>query len=348
MYAPPPSVPARRNRGSGLAAGSPILAICCLGFILFMIAATIVLALIPVYLSKRSGGSPRTTTPTYLLTMNSRTVALPEGNLDSPSLADVGASVDKALNLPSGSTQVKQGAVEATNGKRKRRQSRALRNKRGVDGTTLLCTLIFNIIKCNQCGNLGFLESIKSFVVTDEININGVPYTDTFDASIDLIDHSFGAVDYDDSDSFELNLPLNTSIPVGPLDKKSYPNLEAVISKKMNLQPNAVVVDSATVMSKSTGTGGKRRRRRGFGNMRERRQVILFLVIIFHFDDLLAPECGTSEFDLLFETTLITFIDIEIFEGGIVFFFTSSAYPFDLTHETTTTPIAAATAKLTG
>ncbi|CAF0915925.1 unnamed protein product [Adineta steineri] len=348
MYAPPPSVPARRNRGSGLAASSPILAICCLGFILFMIAATIVLALIPVYLSKRSGGTPRTTTPTYLLTMNSRTVALPEGNLDSPSLADVGVSVDKALNLPSGSTQVKQGAVEATNGKRKRRQSRALRNKRGFDGTTVLCTLVFNVLKCNQCGNMGFLESIKSFTVTDEININGVPYTDTFDASIDLIDHSFGPVDYDDSDSFELNLPLNTSIPVGPLDKKSYPNLEAVISKKMNLQPNAVVVDSATVMSKSTGTGGKRRRRRGFGNMRERRQVILFLVIIFHFDDLLAPECSTPDFDLLFETTLITFINIEIFEDGFAFFFTSTAYPFDLTHETTTTPIAAATAKLTG
>ncbi|CAF1073073.1 unnamed protein product [Adineta steineri] len=114
----------------------------------------------------------------------------------------------------------------------------------------------------------------------------------------------------------------------------------------MNLQPNAVVVDSATVTSKSTGS--KRRRRRGFGNMRERRQVILFLVIIFHFDDLLAPECGTSEFDLLFENTLITFIDIEIFEDGIAFFFTSTAYPFDLTHETTTTPIAAVTAKLTG
>ncbi|CAF0862929.1 unnamed protein product [Adineta steineri] len=340
MYAPPPSVAARRNRGSGLAAGGPLLAICCLGFILFLIAATIVLALIPVYLSKRGGGTPSTTTPTYLLTMNSRTVPLPEGNLDSASLADVGASVDKALNIPSGSTQVTAGAVEATNGKRKRRQSRALRNKRGVDGTTLLCTLLFNKLKCDKCGNLGFLESIKSFVITDSIDIDGVPYTDTFDASIDLIDHSFGPVDYEDSDFFEAAFPAdNTTLPLGPVDKKSYPPIEAQIAKQNNVKSNQVVITSANVQ------GATKRKRRGFASMRERRSG-KFLVVIFHLDDLLCPDCGTPTFYKSLETIQIILENVEIWSGGNPYFITSACYPFDITTGTTTT--SAPTAKLSG
>ncbi|CAF4347242.1 unnamed protein product, partial [Adineta steineri] len=91
MYAPLPAAVVRRNRETGFTAGGPILAICCLGFVIFLIAATIVLALIPVYLSKRSGGSSSSSTPRYTMIMNPGT-ALPEGTLNSQSLSNINSA----------------------------------------------------------------------------------------------------------------------------------------------------------------------------------------------------------------------------------------------------------------
>ena len=60
--------------------GPTVLALCCLGLILFLIAATIVLSLIPIYLSSRNA-SPASQTVTLLIPLSS-TQTFPVGNLD--------------------------------------------------------------------------------------------------------------------------------------------------------------------------------------------------------------------------------------------------------------------------
>lgn len=102
------------NRRAGLA-GGPLLAICCLIFVLFLIAATIVLALIPVYLPNKTvstsnemnyfiyemfflscgmsilgaGSEP------YYFTMNpDQPLTGPDGELDDTARTDLGQQVD--------------------------------------------------------------------------------------------------------------------------------------------------------------------------------------------------------------------------------------------------------------
>jgi hypothetical protein len=78
MYTPPPDAAIGAPRRTGLAASAPVLAICCLLFILFVIAAVIILALIPVYVARNN--SINVPTYTYYIGSNS-TIGQSKGNI---------------------------------------------------------------------------------------------------------------------------------------------------------------------------------------------------------------------------------------------------------------------------
>ncbi|CAF0838381.1 unnamed protein product [Adineta steineri] len=230
MYAPLPAAVVRRNRETGFSASGPILAICCLGFVIFLIAATIVLALIPVYLSKRSGGSSSSSTPRYTMIMNPGT-ALPEGTLNSQSLSNINSAMNNALNLQSGSFVSESGTV-ATGGKRKRKREgfEIFRDRRA--GTTQLYIVFhFNKQKCDKCGNMGYLQSIPSFPVTVVIFINSVQYTTTFTSTLVLTSTNNPSTSTaatassgssgSTSTSYALSFTAPANLPAGPVDAAS-------------------------------------------------------------------------------------------------------------------------------
>ncbi|CAF0965275.1 unnamed protein product [Adineta ricciae] len=163
MYAPPPAVAAGGARRSGLAASGPLLAVCCLLFILFLIASTIVLALIPVYLATRDGNTI-TNSPTYLMTLSpTNGTGLTETNLDSTSLSNIATAAATAANAPSGSFSVNSGTSTVnTAGRRKRRGFGLVRQRR--DGFKLYCPFSFNRLRCGGlCDGGAFRKRIQTF-----------------------------------------------------------------------------------------------------------------------------------------------------------------------------------------
>ncbi|UJR14944.1 hypothetical protein I4U23_001925 [Adineta vaga] len=185
MYAPPPAVAPGGAGRSGLAASGPILAICCLLFILFLIASTIVLALIPVYLSTRditaTGKSP-----SYLLTADPTAITDTSGKradyssfdadqeLDSDSRTNTANAVISKLSLSSGAFLVDQCRTAYTTS-RKRRGFGILREARATNGVKLFCKVRFNYAKCGRCVSTSYLQSISTFffTATQSIKISG-------------------------------------------------------------------------------------------------------------------------------------------------------------------------------
>ncbi|CAF1316001.1 unnamed protein product [Adineta steineri] len=194
MYAPPA---AAANRRSGLAASGPLLAICCLGFILFLIAATIVLALIPVYLSTR-GSTSSSTTPRYTLSGtpvgNAKRDYMgdKEGTLADPSNANIAAAMDSGLGLNSGSTVADGTASMASTTSRRRRRGFGLDRERRAGIIKLFFPFRFNKHHCDKCINKGFQESIKTFTIIVTIFFVGdsTPYRIKFTCVI-FFDSSF-------------------------------------------------------------------------------------------------------------------------------------------------------------
>ncbi|CAF1315745.1 unnamed protein product [Adineta steineri] len=357
MYAPVQTPAVRRSRGAGLSAGAPILAICCLGFILFLIAATIVLALIPVYLSKRSGSSSSSSSPRYYAVMNPAT-ALSEGILDSQSLSNINTAMVSALNLQSGSVVSESGTIATTTGKRKREESELVRESRA--GTTqLYYAFHFNKNKCDKCGNMGYLQSIHSFPVTANISINnGAWQVVTFAVSLLLTSSSNNIPSTSTSasttagttsPSYTLSLSALDNLPVGNVDASSLPTLGSAVAKSLSVPDGSVVVDSAQV------TSSKKRKRRGFGLIRERR-ASKHLICIFHFLLSLCPSCSNPTFIKNIETMTIT-ITVTLSIGGTSYpvMVSGSVAPSSTVSTTasvagsvTTSTIAGATAKVVG
>ncbi|UJR14942.1 hypothetical protein I4U23_001923 [Adineta vaga] len=174
MYAPPPAAAPGGAARSGLAASGPILAICCLLFILFLIASTIVLALIPVYLSTRDSTSSSKSSP-YTLTGTPGSIigedrkrtsysALTEGSLDSSVPTAIANAMISALSLQSGSVLVDTCLISSSSS-RKRRGFGLLREYRDTI-PKLICLFRFEKTKCTKCGASSYLNSIKSFTMT--------------------------------------------------------------------------------------------------------------------------------------------------------------------------------------
>ncbi|UJR14941.1 hypothetical protein I4U23_001922 [Adineta vaga] len=174
MYAPPPAAAPGGAARTGLAASGPILAICCLLFILFLIASTIVLALIPVYLSTRDSTATGKS-PSYLLdldqtdsTTNKKRATITsfdEGQeLDSDSRTNTANAVISKLGLSSGAFLVDQCITKYITS-RKRRGFGLLREAR-ASSPKLFCKVRFNLARCGRCGATSFLQSISTFVIT--------------------------------------------------------------------------------------------------------------------------------------------------------------------------------------
>ncbi|CAF1320790.1 unnamed protein product, partial [Didymodactylos carnosus] len=142
---------------SGVAGIAPLLGICCLALIGLLIAATIVLALIPVYLPKRHGAS--STTPIFLTATVNQTAG-PNGALPSSNFANIARAIERARGLPAGSVVVQQAVVNSNGNGRKKRNQFALTRVKRQSTTTIILEVVFNLLLCPFCGGGGFLASL--------------------------------------------------------------------------------------------------------------------------------------------------------------------------------------------
>lgn len=178
MYAPPRPVPVAAAPARATALG-PLLGICCLLIIGFLIAATIVLALIPVYLPRQGQPSNqnnaaypfRGTTPSDLGN---------DGNIPAGSLGSFNSPIDNAIRAGPGTTSTQRGAIATgAQGKRKRRVLDLIRSRRGQTEQGLqqgYFLIIFLLLICRaQCLPLSqFLSRIASFSFTNTFFFSGL------------------------------------------------------------------------------------------------------------------------------------------------------------------------------
>lgn len=152
MYSAVPAVVpvASAPRRAGLA-GGPLLAICCLIFVLFLIAATIVLALIPVYLPNKTVSTSAGSEPYYFTMTPDQPLTGPDGELDDTARTDLGQQIDKAQGFPSGSTNVEEALVRTPAARRKRRTFALQRNRRQTSIRVILVRTRFLPALCGLC-----------------------------------------------------------------------------------------------------------------------------------------------------------------------------------------------------
>jgi len=164
VIAPPP--PPRRGGRFGAV---PLLAICCLGTILFLIAATIILSLIPLYINRHGNGANQFGQPVFLIfRFLNGTVdeiqRLPDGTVpnDGTNYQNLATQLETAQGLPAGSLIVEELVVSTPQTKRRRRSQFALnRNKRQGSDRRLNCRTRSRL---NVCGLLCVLNRlIRSF-----------------------------------------------------------------------------------------------------------------------------------------------------------------------------------------
>jgi len=158
MYAPPPvaAVPVRRRTFN-----APLAAICCLGLILFLIAATIVLALIPIYLPRKDANAGTTNPFAFTLTPNQRLGD--DGPLSADAQNSLANSISTGAGLPAGSLAL-DSAVAATSSRRRRQDSDLERDKRDTN-QKVYCRGRFRHSVCGLCRILNFAFQIAvSFI----------------------------------------------------------------------------------------------------------------------------------------------------------------------------------------
>jgi hypothetical protein len=173
MYAPPPAiVPAPAGRSGGLATG-PILAICCLLFILFLIATTIILALIPVYLPRKDVTTSAASNSPYYIVGNLGQSPGGDTALDAANRARVAQSLDAATGAPAGTTTVQNGALQAVTSGRKRRTLALTRTRRQGVVYTIFLVVVFNVRLCAFCGLAGFSSRFAVFTLVVELFLFG-------------------------------------------------------------------------------------------------------------------------------------------------------------------------------
>jgi hypothetical protein len=151
MYGPPPAavVPVAPRRGG---ISGPLAAMLCLGVILFLIAATIVLALIPVYLPSRNAQQTGTTKTYYFVLSPNQTLG-DDGILsNSASITSLEQAISSALGLNVNSFVIDGNVVIATvnSGKRRRRGFGLERSERSTQ-QNLYCHGRFLHKFCGSC-----------------------------------------------------------------------------------------------------------------------------------------------------------------------------------------------------
>jgi hypothetical protein len=154
---------ASRGRAGGFAAG-PLLAICCLATILFLIAATIVLALIPIYLPTKSATAG--TTQNYFLKGTPGTAVPTDGNLNPTTQSNIAKALDAKLNAPSGTSVFDSSKAVTSGGGRRRRRgllSRSRRDQSGPNIQNFFHTCHFRSDLCQKCDRSSFILAFGSF-----------------------------------------------------------------------------------------------------------------------------------------------------------------------------------------
>jgi len=158
MYAPPPvaAVPVRRR-----AFNAPLAAICCLGLILLLIAATIVLALIPIYLPRKDVNAGTTNPFSFTLTPD-QTLG-DDGPLSADAQNSLANSISTGAGLPAGSLAL-DSAVAATSSRRRRQDSDLERDKRATN-QKVYCRGRFRHSVCGLCRIINFLFSFALAII---------------------------------------------------------------------------------------------------------------------------------------------------------------------------------------
>jgi len=167
MYAPPRAVPVAVAPARATALG-PLLGICCLLLIGFLIAATIVLALIPVYLP-RQGQPSNQNNNAFPFAGSTPNDLGNDGPISSNSLNAFNSPIDSAVGAAPGTTQSQTGAVVTQGGGKRKRgvmdliRSRRGQTEQGLQGGFFL--IIFLLLICRaRCLPLSrFLERIAVF-----------------------------------------------------------------------------------------------------------------------------------------------------------------------------------------
>jgi len=198
MYAPPPEAAPSPAAQRAMTRG-PILAVCCLGIILFLIAATIVLALIPVYLPNRglqAGGTSSVNSfvlnPTSVSSNGKRSASnQPLGNdglMSQSTTQNTADGISTGLGFSAGSiTPSGQGVVATSNSGRKRRGFGLLRSER--QSGTQNCYLMGRF-RHDHCGACIVRVTVIIITILDFIygNINGqVVFSVTIDINVIIV-----------------------------------------------------------------------------------------------------------------------------------------------------------------
>ncbi|CAF1028808.1 unnamed protein product [Rotaria sordida] len=158
----------------------PILSICCLLLAVFLIASTVLLSLIPIFLPKKDVSW---TSPTYFLTIDFDGSLGSDGSLDSAAREAFASKVAEALGLPEGAVIVIRGIVATEASKRKRRGLPLSRFRRGITSLgrqRIHLEYRFDETRCSStCRSPTFVTRLPITTISVEFIYNGVRFVIT-------------------------------------------------------------------------------------------------------------------------------------------------------------------------
>lgn len=163
MSSTPLAVPVDKGSGGGAAGAStiPLVSICCLGILLLLLASTIILALIPIYVG----------TKTLNLSPNSKQYTTLNPSSSIPGYGDTSASACSTIGNAMGSAVGATGALSpskctfaSTSGRRRRAWSVSRTRRQG--GATLFMEIVISLDSCKRCRSKSHLKKWKGIKFT--------------------------------------------------------------------------------------------------------------------------------------------------------------------------------------
>ncbi|CAF1163732.1 unnamed protein product [Rotaria magnacalcarata] len=136
----------------------PILAICCLGLLLLVIAATIILALIPLYVPDKNIDNLVTTSTKYF-TLDPLSAVTENGITTAETCRTISNSLESRVAIPFESLIPISCTFASQSSGRRRRSSYAYRRFRRQSGTArLFMKAIINYTRCPLCRSKTYLS----------------------------------------------------------------------------------------------------------------------------------------------------------------------------------------------
>ncbi|CAF1550954.1 unnamed protein product [Rotaria sp. Silwood1] len=160
----PPPVTADKAARKGASAALPLAAICCLCVLFFLLAATIILALIPVYLPKKDLSNLPSTKTKYII-LNPQQYVPAYGTASSSACNAIASKMASAIGYPSGS--ITSSSCSFAVGSRRRRRSKWLsRSRRQSRSGKLFMQAVINYDKCQRCRLSSYLKKLLGITFT--------------------------------------------------------------------------------------------------------------------------------------------------------------------------------------